>query len=56
MSTAQKLAAYTAALAALFAAAFGLGNVLGPVGPAADESPAVQTENGHGYVDMDDDG
>ena len=55
MSTAQKLAAYMLALAALFAAAFGWGSVVGPVGPVADQSPAVQTENGHGGMDMDGD-
>ena len=56
MSTAQKLAAYMGALAVVFAAAFGLGHVVGPVGPAADQSPAVQMENGHGGMDMDGDG
>ena len=56
MSTAQKLAAYTTALAIVFATAFGVGNAVGPVGPAAGQSPALQTENGHGGMDMDGDG
>ena len=56
MSTAQKLAAYLGVLAVVFAAAFGVGDVVGPTGPAADQSPAVQTGNGHGGMDMDGDG
>ena len=56
MNTAQKLAAYAATIGVVFAAALGLGKVVGPVGPAADHSPAVQTENGHGGMDMDGDG
>ena len=38
MSTATKLAAYLALLLVLFAAAFALGRVVGPVGPAAAHS------------------
>lgn len=57
MNTAQKLAVYGAALAGIFAAALGLGNLVGPVGPTADQSPAVQTEDGHGGgMDMDGEG
>ncbi|MCA0143810.1 hypothetical protein [Blastococcus sp. LR1] len=56
MNAATKLGAYLAALAVVFAGALAVGNAVGPVGPAADPSPVVQTEDGHGGMDMDGDG
>jgi hypothetical protein len=53
MNTAGRVGAYLAALAVLFAAAFGLGKVVGPVGSAADHNPAVQTDNGDSGMDGD---
>ena len=45
MSAGTRLGAYAAVLAAVFAAAFGLGRVVGPVGPSSSErAPHEQHE------------
>ena len=53
-STAAKVGAYLVGLAVVFAAALGIGNAVGPVGPAGDraESPAPD-DVGHDGMDMD---
>ena len=55
MNTPAKLGAYLAALAVVFAAAMGLGNAVGPVGPAGDgTSRSVESGTDHGEMDADD--
>ncbi|MGX5655177.1 hypothetical protein ACWKWC_10435 [Geodermatophilus nigrescens] len=53
MSTATKVGAYLAGLAVVFAAALGLGNAVGPLGPAGEQDRPVQTDTGHGGMDTD---
>ncbi|CCH87062.1 conserved exported protein of unknown function [Modestobacter italicus] len=53
-STAAKVGAYVVGLAVAFAAAFGIGSAVGPVGPTAGqtESPAPASDAGHDGMDM----
>ena len=52
MTTPTKLGAYLAGLAVVFAAALGLGSVVGPVGPAGEHSPA-QNDDDHAGMHID---
>ena len=54
-STAAKVGAYLVGLAVVFAAALGIGNAVGPVGPAADRTEAPAQDAGHDGMDMDGD-
>lgn len=54
MNSTTRIGAYLVGLGIVFAAALGIGNAVGPVGPAADRSqPAVTTGVDHGDMDMD---
>ncbi len=54
MTSTAKVSAFLAALIAVFAVAFGAGNAVGPIGPAADRtSPAVETGVEQGGTDME---
>ncbi len=50
MSTVAKLAGFALGLAAVFGAALGVGNAVGPVGPSAP--PAVESPDG-GHPDLE---
>ena len=52
MSTPTKVGAYLAGLAVVFAIAFGIGSVVGPVGPAGEQAPPASTDVDHGGMDM----
>ena len=56
MNTPMKVGAYLTGLAVVFAAAVGIGGVVGPVGPPGDRGqPPAQTEINHGDMDMEGD-
>ena len=52
MTTSTKVGAYLAGLAVVFAAALGIGSVVGPVGPAGEQAPPASTDVDHGGMDM----
>ena len=52
-STAAKVGAYLVGLAVVFAAALGIGNAVGPVGPAGDRTESPAEDAGHDGMDMD---
>jgi hypothetical protein len=54
MNPTTRIGAYLVGLGIVFAAALGVGNAVGPVGPAADRTqPAVTTDVDHGDMEMD---
>lgn len=54
MKTIAKVGGYVTGLGIVFAAAFGVGIAVGPVGPAADRTePAGQTDPHPGGMDME---
>jgi hypothetical protein len=54
MNSTARIGAYLVGLGIVFAAALGVGNAVGPVGPAADRTqPAVTTDVHHGDMEME---
>ncbi len=54
-STAAKVGAYVVGLAVAFAAAFGIGSAVGPVGPTADQTESPASDADHDGMDMNGD-
>ncbi len=53
-SSTARIGIHLVGLGIVFAAALGIGNAVGPVGPAADRTPpAVTTGVDHGDTEMD---